>query len=107
MPLYAYRCSKCGKNFEKIQKPSNKPRARCPECGGSGKRLITSAAIRFKGTGWYVTDYADKKTPPGGKDEKEKGSGKDPAGKESKSEKESKPEKESKSEKESKPRKKS
>ena len=95
MPLYEYRCSKCGKNFEKIQKFSSKPRARCPECGGSGKRLISAPAIRFKGTGWYVTDYASKGKPPDGESKKEEGSGKDAAGKKSKPKKEPKPDKKS------------
>ena len=62
MPLYEYRCAKCGKTFEKIQKFSAKPRAKCPECGGAGKRQLSAPAIRFKGTGWYVTDYAGKKS---------------------------------------------
>ena len=66
MPIYEYECRRCAHRFELIQKISDKPRKRCPECSGAVDRLISSPAIRFKGTGWYVTDYADKKKP--GKD---------------------------------------
>jgi putative FmdB family regulatory protein len=69
MPIYEYECRRCGHRFELIQKFSDAPRKRCPECKGAVDRLISPPAIRFKGTGWYVTDYADKKQPP----EKEKG----------------------------------
>ncbi len=62
MPIYEYECRRCGHRFELIQKFSDKPRKRCPECSGAVDRLISPPAIRFKGTGWYVTDYADKKT---------------------------------------------
>lgn len=64
MPIYEYECRRCGHRFELIQKFSDKPRKRCPECRGGVDRLISPAAIRFKGTGWYVTDYAAKKQPP-------------------------------------------
>jgi putative FmdB family regulatory protein len=64
MPIYEYECKRCGHRFELIQKFSDKPRQRCPECRGSVERLISAPAIRFKGTGWYVTDYADKKQIP-------------------------------------------
>ena len=60
MPIYEYECRRCGQRFELIQKFSDKPRQRCPECSGKVDRLISPPAIRFKGTGWYVTDYADK-----------------------------------------------
>ena len=63
MPIYEYECRRCAHRFELIQKFSDKPRKRCPECSGAVDRLISSPAIRFKGTGWYVTDYADKKRP--------------------------------------------
>lgn len=72
MPIYEYECKRCGHRFELIQKFSDKPRKRCPECQGAVERLISSPAIRFKGTGWYVTDYADKKK---GKDRSEENSG--------------------------------
>ena len=62
MPIYEYECRRCSHRFELIQKFSDKPRKRCPECAGAVDRLISPPAIRFKGSGWYVTDYADKKT---------------------------------------------
>ena len=60
MPIYEYECRRCGHRFELLQKFSDKPRKRCPECSGAVDRLISSPAIRFKGSGWYVTDYANK-----------------------------------------------
>lgn len=72
MPLYEYRCSKCGAHFEKIQKFSDPPIATCEVCGGKVERLLSSPAIQFKGSGWYVTDYARKtaeKTSAIGKDD--------------------------------------
>jgi len=73
MPIYEYECKRCGHRFEMIQKFSDKPRKRCPECRGAVERLISAPAIRFKGTGWYVTDYADKKQPPEGAEGKSSG----------------------------------
>src|SRR5512132_2448054 len=62
MPLYEYECGACGHRFEIIQKFSDGPPAACPSCGkGPLQRLLSSPAIQFKGTGWYVTDYAGKK----------------------------------------------
>lgn len=61
MPIYEYECKKCGHRMEAIQKLSDKPFTRCPECKGALKKLISSPAFQFKGSGWYVTDYADKK----------------------------------------------
>ncbi len=60
MPLYEYRCLKCRKNFEKIRKFSDPPLTTCEECGGTLEQLLSSPAIQFKGSGWYVTDYARK-----------------------------------------------
>src|SRR5262245_53966351 len=60
MPLYEYQCKKCGHRFERIQKFSDAPIKKCPECGGAVERLISAPAVQFKGTGWYVTDYARK-----------------------------------------------
>lgn len=61
MPLYEYECSDCGERFEVIQKFSDNPVKTCRICGGKKvERLISSSAIQFKGTGWYVTDYARK-----------------------------------------------
>jgi len=59
MPLYEYKCESCGKRFEALQKFSDDPLTVHPECGGGPvERLISSPAFHFKGTGWYVTDYA-------------------------------------------------
>jgi len=72
LPLYEYECPKDG-TFEKIQKFSDPPLSSCPTCGGPVERLLSAPAIQFKGTGWYVTDYARKgdgagKKGSGGKD---------------------------------------
>ena len=67
MPLYEYRCEACGSTFEKIQKFSDPPLEVCEKCGkGPVKKLISSPAIQFKGTGWYITDYAKKSSTDGG-----------------------------------------
>ncbi len=75
MPLYEYQCKKCGHRFEKIQKFSDKPVKKCPECGGPVEQTISAPAVQFKGSGWYVTDYAKKSsassTESGSKDSKE------------------------------------
>jgi putative FmdB family regulatory protein len=60
MPLYEYQCEKCGHRFEKIQKFSDKMVKKCPECGGRVEQMISAPAVQFKGSGWYVTDYANK-----------------------------------------------
>lgn len=60
MPLYDYLCKKCGHRFEKIQKFSDPEIKECPQCGGEVERLLSAPAVQFKGTGWYVTDYAKK-----------------------------------------------
>ena len=60
MPLYEYECESCGHRFERIQKFSDPPVEECPVCGRRVRKLLSSPAIQFKGTGWYVTDYARK-----------------------------------------------
>jgi putative FmdB family regulatory protein len=60
MPIYEYRCSKCGKEFEEWQKFSDPPVECCRECGGKTEKLISHSTFVLKGTGWYVTDYARK-----------------------------------------------
>jgi len=60
LPLYEYACTQCGQRSEKIQKFSDPPLTKCEHCGGKLKRLVSSPAIQFKGSGWYVTDYARK-----------------------------------------------
>jgi len=78
MPLYEYECKKCGHRFEKIQLYSAKMVKKCPECGGQVEQMISAPAVQFKGSGWYVTDYAKKSSSPGSS-----GSG-DPSSKEKK-----------------------
>lgn len=63
MPIYEYVCGKCGAHIEKIQKFSDAPLIECQKCGGKLERLISPPAIQFKGSGWYVTDYARKPAP--------------------------------------------
>ena len=60
MPLYEYECNDCGHRFERIQKFSDPLVSTCPVCDGEVRKLLSSPAIQFKGTGWYVTDYAKK-----------------------------------------------
>lgn len=62
MPLYEYQCEKCGR-FERIVKFSDPPLAACPTCGGVVQKLFSSPAIQFKGSGFYITDYAKKSSP--------------------------------------------
>lgn len=65
MPLYPYRCTKCGHRFEKIQHFKDEPIKVCPECGGAVERLLTAPRLQFKGAGWYVNDYAPKSSGSG------------------------------------------
>ena len=60
MPLYEYECDNCGHRAEVIQRVGAPPIGACEECGGEMKRLLSAPAFQFKGTGWYVTDYAKK-----------------------------------------------
>ena len=60
MPLYEYHCDRCGETFEIIQKFSDEPLTTHEACGGAVERLLSPPALQFKGTGWYVTDYARK-----------------------------------------------
>ncbi|MEE9496688.1 MAG: zinc ribbon domain-containing protein [Desulfobacterales bacterium] len=63
MPIYEYECSKCGKIEEVFQKFSNKPLVKCKHCSGKLHKLISHSSFHLKGTGWYVTDYANKSKP--------------------------------------------
>jgi putative FmdB family regulatory protein len=77
VPLYEYQCKKCKHKFEKIQKFSDQPVKKCPECGGPVEKLLHAPAVQFKGTGWYVTDYggkdkSDTSKPEGGSEKSEK-----------------------------------
>jgi putative FmdB family regulatory protein len=60
VPLYEYQCKKCQHRFEKIQKFSDRLVKKCPKCGGPVQQLLSAPAVQFKGSGWYVTDYARK-----------------------------------------------
>ncbi len=64
MPMYEYGCRKCLRRFEKIERFSDEPQTVCAECGGQIDRLLSAPAVRFKGTGWYVTDYGSKSGAP-------------------------------------------
>jgi putative FmdB family regulatory protein len=75
MPLYEYECKKCGHRFEKIQLYSDKMVKKCPECGGQVEQMISAPAVQFKGSGWYVTDYAKKSSSPGSSGSGDSGSG--------------------------------
>src|SRR5262249_40466835 len=83
VPLYEYQCEKCGKRTEKIENVSGPHLKKCPHCGGKVERLLTAPAIQFKGSGWYVTDYA-------GKSSGKEGASAEPAGSEKKDSPESK-----------------
>ncbi len=60
MPLYEYQCKKCHSLTERIQKFSDSPLTVCPHCGGELEQVLSAPAIQFKGSGWYVSDYAKK-----------------------------------------------
>jgi putative FmdB family regulatory protein len=85
MPIYSYKCDKCGARFDRMQKFTDKPLTRCPECRGPVKRLIQPAGIVFKGSGWYITDskHSSSATVASGKDNS--GESKDKSGESSES----------------------
>jgi len=87
MPIYEYKCLKCGKVIEILQRSSEPRLKECPSCGGSLKKVLSAPAIQFKGTGWYITDYAHKKEAKkeGKPEEKQKDEKKEPAKKRSSS----------------------
>jgi len=62
VPLYEYQCVKCKRRTEKIESVAGPHLRKCPHCGGKVEQTLTAPAIQFKGTGWYVTDYAGKKS---------------------------------------------
>ena len=83
--MYEYKCLKCGRRTEKIETVAGPHLKKCPHCGGKVEAMISAPAIQFKGSGWYVTDYAGKSAAreAGAKDEKaasEKASGEKPSG---------------------------
>src|SRR5437763_636865 len=73
MPLYEYQCTQCGERKEVLQKFSDPPYSHCPKCNGAMKKLLSSPAIQFKGSGFYKTDYASKSSSPPAKGESSKG----------------------------------
>ena len=102
MPLYEYLCKKCGHVFERIQRFSDPMVKKCPECGGKVEQVISAPAVQFKGSGWYVTDYAKKSSGSGSSSESKSNSdgkgestGKGDSSKDSGSKKDSKPKAES------------
>lgn len=84
MPIYEYECRRCGRRIEAMQRIADPPLAVCEECGGELRKLISAPAFQFKGSGWYVTDYAragsgNGRPSEGGKPSEAKG-GKDEGG---------------------------
>jgi putative FmdB family regulatory protein len=71
VPLYEYKCVMCGHRFEKIESVSAAATKKCPKCGAKAERMVTAPAIQFKGSGWYVTDYAGKNSDGTSKEQKE------------------------------------
>ncbi len=69
MPIYEYKCKKCGKEFEVFQKITAPDVKTCASCHGPVSKLISLSSFSLKGTGWYVTDYGGKKAPAGKKED--------------------------------------
>ena len=80
MPLYEYLCEKCGSKFELIEKFSAEPKTVHEGCGGSVHRLISAPALQFKGSGWYITDYAKSGSTSTGSEAKKAGEAKESKG---------------------------
>src|SRR6267378_6445925 len=72
VPLYEYKCLKCGRNTEKIENVAGPHLKKCPHCGGKVESVITAPSFQFKGAGWYVTDYGGKKSSGGDGDKADK-----------------------------------
>ena len=72
MPIYEYRCEKCEKQFEMLQKITAEPLTECPDCGGPVHKLVSSTSFILKGGGWYATDYGKNRKPESKKPENEK-----------------------------------
>ena len=85
MPLYEYQCESCAKRFERIEKYSDPPIETCPSCGLHVKKLMSSPAIQFKGSGFYITDYPKKSQSEGGKSQTDSGKSQSDAGTKSES----------------------
>ena len=78
MPIYEYRCDACGECIEVLRKSGDKKLPTCPKCRAVMRKILSSSAIQFKGSGWYVTDYA-RKSGPAGKDKRAGDEKKEPA----------------------------
>jgi putative FmdB family regulatory protein len=99
MPLYEYECDVCGHRFEKIQKFSDPLEDKCPTCAGHVHKLQSSPAIQFKGSGFYITDYAKKDHTAAAKADRDEGGKSEKSEKSESGEKSEKPEKSAKSDK--------
>ena len=69
MPIYEYRCSKCGKTFEALQSITADPIGKCIHCQGKTKKIVSLSSFQFKGKGWYITDYKKNVADSGTKKE--------------------------------------
>ncbi|MEA2101771.1 MAG: zinc ribbon domain-containing protein [Thermodesulfobacteriota bacterium] len=81
MPIYEYKCQKCNYEFEQLQKFSDSPLTQCPRCNGELKKLVSHSSFHLKGSGWYLTDYSKKNSPPETSGTKEKTAAAKPADK--------------------------
>ena len=95
MPIYEFECRKCKAHLEVFQKMSDKPPVKCRKCGGRLEKLVSASAIQFKGSGWYVTDYAGNGRKAAEKAEKDSAGSTGTAADEKKSDKSDKKTKES------------
>jgi putative FmdB family regulatory protein len=78
MPIYEYRCSRCGFQQEYLQRLNDPPHTKCPECGKrTFNKMVTAAGFQLKGTGWYATDFKNGGSKPKAKDKPAEASGKD------------------------------
>jgi len=91
LPIYEYQCELCNKRSELLQKFSDPPLSKCPECQGPVRKLISTAGLHFKGSGWYVTDYAKKAGKPASESKGDSKSAKKGSGASASTKKENKP----------------
>src|SRR2546423_11104166 len=106
MPIYEFECRKCKDHLEVFQKMSDKPPVKCRKCGGRLEKLVSASAIQFKGSGWYVTDYAGNGRKAAEKADKDSSASAEKADKDSSASDEKKPEKSDKKTKDTSPTKK-
>ena len=96
MPIYEFECRKCKDRLEVFQKMNDKPPVKCRKCGGKLEKLVSASAIQFKGSGWYVTDYAGNGRKAAEKAESESTTSKDTSSDDKKPEKSEKSDKKTK-----------